>query len=147
MTEREIDAFLTIVRTGSISAAVQKLYVTQPALSRRIRALEQELGYGLMIRRKGVRNIELTAEGKAFIPLAEKWKSVWNESRDLKEIDRSRTFHIGSVGSVRARIARAKAAHRLQGIPCGGAPTSPNKIHDRCHAAGVDFSSAGLPAI
>ena len=100
MTEREIDAFLTIVRTGSISAAVQKLYVTQPALSRRIRALEQELGYGLMIRRKGVRNIELTAEGKAFIPLAEKWKSVWNESRDLKEIDRSRTFHIGSVGSV-----------------------------------------------
>lgn len=100
MTELEIDAFLTIVRTGSISAAAQKLYVTQPALSRRIRALEQELGYGLMIRKKGVRSIELTAEGKAFISLAEKWKSVWNESRELKGIDRSRTFHIGSIGSV-----------------------------------------------
>ena len=44
MTEREIEAFLTIVRTGSISAAAEVLYVTQPALSRRIRALEQELG-------------------------------------------------------------------------------------------------------
>ena len=44
MTELEIEAFLAIVRTGSISAAAQKLYVTQPALSRRIHALEQELG-------------------------------------------------------------------------------------------------------
>lgn len=57
MTEREIEAFLTIVRTGSISAAAEVLYVTQPALSRRIRALEQELGYQLFIRKKGLRNV------------------------------------------------------------------------------------------
>ena len=67
MTEREIEAFLTIVRTGSISAAAEVLYVTQPALSRRIRALEQELGYQLFIRKKGLRNVGLTAEVKAFI--------------------------------------------------------------------------------
>ena len=100
MTEREIEAFLTIVRTGSISAAVEVLYVTQPALSRRIRALEQELGYQLFIRKKGLRNVGLTAEGKAFISLAERWKTVWNESRALKDMDRSGVFHIGSVGSV-----------------------------------------------
>ena len=64
MTEREIEAFLTIVRTGSISAAAEVLYVTQPALSRRIRALEQELGYQLFIRKKGLRNVGLTAEGR-----------------------------------------------------------------------------------
>ena len=100
MTEREIDAFLTIVRTGSISAAAAGLYVTQPALSRRIRAMEQELGYQLFIRKKGLRNIELTEQGKAFISLAEKWKNVWDESRALKDMDRSGVFHIGSVGSV-----------------------------------------------
>lgn len=100
MTELEIEAFLAIVRTGSISAAAQKLYVTQPALSRRIHALEQELGYSLMVRKKGVRSIELTSQGKAFISLAEKWKTVWNESRELGNPDRSRTFHIASVGSV-----------------------------------------------
>ena len=83
MTELEIEAFLAIVRTGSISAAAQKLYVTQPALSRRIHALEQELGYSLMVRKKGVRSIELTSQGKAFISLAEKWKTVWNESRNV----------------------------------------------------------------
>ena len=92
MTELEIEAFLAIVRTGSISAAAQKLYVTQPALSRRIHALEQELGYSLMVRKKGVRSIELTSQGKAFISLAEKWKTVWNESRELGNPDRSRTL-------------------------------------------------------
>ena len=100
MTELEIEAFLAIVRTGSISAAAQKLYVTQPALSRRIHALEQELGYSLMVRKKGVRSIELTSQGKAFISLAEKWKTVWNESRELRNPDRSRTFQIASVVSV-----------------------------------------------
>lgn len=100
MTELEIEAFLTIVRTGSISSAAQKLYVTQPALSRRIHALEQELGYSLMMRKKGVRSIALTQEGKAFISLAEKWKTVWNESRELGNMERNRTFHIASVGSV-----------------------------------------------
>lgn len=52
MTELEIEAFLAIVKSGSISAAAQELYVTQPALSRRIGALEQELGYCLMNRKK-----------------------------------------------------------------------------------------------
>ena len=44
MTELELEAFLAVVRTGSITAAARSLYVTQPALSRRIRALEEELG-------------------------------------------------------------------------------------------------------
>ena len=45
MTFLEIEAFLNIVQYGSFSAAAEKLYVTQPALGRRIRALEEELGY------------------------------------------------------------------------------------------------------
>lgn len=100
MTELEIEAFLTIVKTGSITAAAQQLYVTQPALSRRIRALEQELGYPLMIRSKGVRTVLLTPEGTAFISVAEKWKSVWREAQDIGKADRDRIFHIASVGSI-----------------------------------------------
>lgn len=41
MTKLEVEAFLTIIKCGSISVAAEKLFVTQPALSRRIRALEQ----------------------------------------------------------------------------------------------------------
>ena len=54
MTFLEIEAFLSIVQHGSFSAAAEKLYITQPALGRRIRALEEELGYALFIRNKGV---------------------------------------------------------------------------------------------
>ena len=52
MTFLEIEAFLKIAQCGSFSAAAEKLYITQPALGRRIRALEEELGYSLFIRNK-----------------------------------------------------------------------------------------------
>ena len=66
MTFLEIEAFLNIVQHGSFSAAAEKLYVTQPALGRRIRALEEELGYTLFVRNKGVRHVELTKQGQAL---------------------------------------------------------------------------------
>lgn len=100
MTELEIEAFLMIVKTGSITAAAQRLYVTQPALSRRIHALERELGYPLMTRGKGVRAVELTPEGAAFVSVAEKWKGVWREALDIGKADRNQAFHVASVGSV-----------------------------------------------
>lgn len=52
MTQMELQAFLAVIRTGSFSQAAQSLFITQPALSRRIRALEEELGYRLLDRRK-----------------------------------------------------------------------------------------------
>ena len=70
MTFLEIEAFLNIVQHGSFFAVAEKLYVTQPALGRRIRALEEELGYTLFVRNKGARHAELTKQGQAFIGLA-----------------------------------------------------------------------------
>ena len=100
MTELEIEAFLTIIKTGSISAAADELYVTQPALSRRINALEKEIGYTLFKRQKGIRNIALTVEGKAFISLAEKWKSILQETKEIKKIKENKNFTIASVNSI-----------------------------------------------
>lgn len=57
MTKLEIAAFLAIVEHGSISATAEQIFVTQPALSRRIQALEKELGYRLFERDKGMRAI------------------------------------------------------------------------------------------
>ena len=59
MTELEIDAFLNIVKYGSITKAAEILYISQPALSRRIKSLESELQYKLFIRQKGVRILRL----------------------------------------------------------------------------------------
>lgn len=100
MTLTEIGAFLAIVKYGSISQAAAELYITQPALSRHLSTLEKELGYRLVIRSKGVRSIELTAEGRGFIPVAEQLKRLWNEAKNLPDLNRNHTLNLSSVGSV-----------------------------------------------
>lgn len=117
MTELEIEAFLTIVKMGNITAAAEALYVTQPALSRRMRALEDELGFSLMQRNKGVRIIELTHEGKAFIAVAEKWKAVWKEARDILKFDQNNVLNIASIGSVSTYILPSVFRQFLQKNP------------------------------
>lgn len=100
MTYLEIEAFLSIVRHGSFSAAAEKLFVTQPALGRRIRAMEEELGYSLFVRNKGVRHVELTRQGKEFIRIAHKWQALWNETQEVALSENTKSFYVASVGSL-----------------------------------------------
>lgn len=104
MTQLEIEGFLAIVKTGNITAAARSLFVTQPALSRRIEALEKELGYRLIKRSKGVRNIELTQEGTAFVSLAEKWRALWEEAGEIAAMGQKENLNVASVGSVSTYI-------------------------------------------
>lgn len=100
MTRLEIEAFLTTIQYGSISAAAEHLYITQPALSRRLRALEQELGYELFTRGKGIRAVTLTEEGSAFIPVAEKWLHVYREALAISALAQKPVLNLAAVGSV-----------------------------------------------
>ena len=61
MEIRIMEYFLAVVREGNISAAANTLHVSQPALSRQMRDLEEELGVTLFER--GSRRIRLTEEG------------------------------------------------------------------------------------
>ena len=64
-----VEAFVTIVRGGGFTRAAATLHVSQPAISRRVRLLEHELGAPLFERiRTGV---VLTDAGRAFLPHAE----------------------------------------------------------------------------
>ena len=49
MNQAEVDAFLAIVESGSLTRAAQKLYLTQSTLSSRLDCLEKELGAPLLI--------------------------------------------------------------------------------------------------
>ncbi|MDO4204787.1 MAG: LysR family transcriptional regulator [Selenomonadaceae bacterium] len=101
MTEAEIKAFLTVVNAGNVTEAARELYLTQPALSRRLHALEQSLGYSLLTRGKGLRNVELTPEGKSFIPLAEKWLRLFAESKELpRQMEQVHNFNLGLTESI-----------------------------------------------
>ncbi len=61
--------FLAIAREGNIARAADALYVTQPALSRQLKNLEEELGVKLY--RRGSRGIELTKRGQLLKRRAE----------------------------------------------------------------------------
>ena len=61
MDTHSLNLFLAIVRDKTISAAARSLNMTQPALSRQMQYLEEELGTKLFLR--GRRHITLTEEG------------------------------------------------------------------------------------
>lgn len=104
MTHLEIEAFLTIAKYGCISRAAEGLFVTQSALSRRLGTLEEELGYRLFVRSRGVRGLELTPQGQEFMNLAEKWKQLWREAEEIKNHQSLATFRVSAVDSVSTNI-------------------------------------------
>ncbi|MDX3659588.1 LysR family transcriptional regulator [Streptomyces sp. ID05-26A] len=79
MDFKQLKALVTVVEVGSVTRAAELLHLVQPAVTRQIRALEQELGVELFERtRQGMRP---TAAG---VSLAERAR------RALTEIDRAR---------------------------------------------------------
>lgn len=71
--------FLEVVRTGSFMAAAERLYVTQTAVTARIRNLEGQLGCRLFVRnRAGAR---LTADGERFVNHASQLVRTWEAAR------------------------------------------------------------------
>jgi DNA-binding transcriptional LysR family regulator len=63
-----LNTFLAIAESGSFSEAGERLHLTQPAVSKRIAALEQRLGRPLFDR--VARRITLTDAGRALLPYA-----------------------------------------------------------------------------
>lgn len=66
----QLTTFVTVISEGSMTAAADKLYLTQPAVSQQIRNLEEELGVELLVR--GVRQIKPTAQGETLFEHARK---------------------------------------------------------------------------
>ncbi|MBX3041964.1 MAG: LysR family transcriptional regulator [Bdellovibrionaceae bacterium] len=58
----QLHTFVTVISEGSMTAAADKLYLTQPAVSQQIRNLEEEMGVELLVR--GVRQIKATPQGE-----------------------------------------------------------------------------------
>lgn len=70
LSPQHLAAFLNLARTGSFSAAARLQGVTQPALSRTIRFMENVIGNRLFDRT--TRSVELTPTGRELIPIAER---------------------------------------------------------------------------
>ncbi|MGQ0684635.1 LysR family transcriptional regulator [Bradyrhizobium sp.] len=70
MDSDALDTFLTVHRRGGVSNAARALHRSQPAISRRIALLEQELGVPLFERVAG--RTRLSDAGRVMVPYAER---------------------------------------------------------------------------
>lgn len=79
MEFRQLQHFVAIVETGSISAAARHLYLAQPAISSSIKKLESELKMPLLHRRE--RGVSLTGAGQQFLQHA---RQILQQAKDAK---------------------------------------------------------------
>ena len=71
MNTTNLSTFITVMQTGSISGAAEKLFITQPAVSKRIKSLEDEFGTALFDTIG--RGIIPTTSAHELLPYAKKW--------------------------------------------------------------------------
>src|SRR5574337_1801505 len=75
---KQLRAFVSVVKLGTLTRAAEALYVSQPTISLQLQALERELGATLLERRR--RRINLTDAGEALYemarPLIEGWDTL-----------------------------------------------------------------------
>jgi DNA-binding transcriptional LysR family regulator len=81
MRLEQLEALVEVARRGSVSRAAEALYVTQPSLTARLKALEQELDAKLFIRSQ--RGMRLSDAGRAFLPFAERTLDTISGGRRL----------------------------------------------------------------
>mgnify|MGYP001812896483 FL=1 len=106
MDTQNLQAFVLVAETGSFSHAAEKLHLTQPAVSKRVALLEDQLQTELFDRIG--RNISLTEAGRALLPHA---KQV---QQDLQLAVRSVRDLDGEVGGeLRLATSHHIGLHRL----------------------------------
>jgi len=101
-----LKAFVAVAESGSFSRAAETVFLTQPAISKRIAALEAELGTNLFDRIG--RKVQLTEAGKALLDRAH---TILMEVEDAR---RSITNLSGEIGGTLAMAASHHIGlHRL----------------------------------
>lgn len=104
MNQAEIETFLMIVKTKTITKTAENLFLSQPTVSHRLKLLEDELNVKLLNRKKGYKQIELTTQGEEFIPIAERWLSLWQEMQLLQHGQEKLYLSIGCTDTLNTTI-------------------------------------------
>ena len=116
MDHSTIDTFLTVARTRNVSQAAEQLNLSQSAVSKRLKLLEQEIGVSLFNRVKGNKTFCLTSEGEGFVDVAERWLSVWRETQSFQYRGANLSLAIGTLDSLNyallPRLYQALSRHQ-----------------------------------
>jgi DNA-binding transcriptional LysR family regulator len=94
MEFKELRAFLAAAELSSVSRAAEKLFMSQPALSRQLQSLENELGVPLFVR--GRKQLQLTHAGEVLLARA---KAILQDAEQTRVL--MRQVAKGDAGSLR----------------------------------------------
>ncbi|MDA0179852.1 LysR family transcriptional regulator [Solirubrobacter phytolaccae] len=118
VTLQQLRYFLAAVERGSVSAAAEACFVSQPSLSDQLRRLEQGLGVALFVRTN--RGLVLTDAGRLLVPRAERAVAA---ARDAEEAVReagaivSGTVAFGTFSTAHHHVMTAAIAAFRQRYP------------------------------
>lgn len=102
---RHIQCFVEIAREGSLKTAAEKLFLTQPAMSKTLKELEAITGTTLMRRSRA--GVELTKPGEVFLHFARMSLASLQQGLDGIETEGRRqreTLSVGALPSVAAYL-------------------------------------------
>jgi len=106
MELRHLRYFLMVGELLNFTEAAARLRVAQPALSRQVRDLEDEMGVGLL--RRSPRGVTLTAEGKLFLQEVRELLKRVDES-----VEKTRALARGEYGELRVGYVSVPTAEIL----------------------------------
>jgi len=148
--------FLAVARAGTLSAAARELAVSQPALTKSVRKLEQQVGVPLFDRR--ARGMALTASGAALLAHARMIEAQCRVADgELEALARGQAgrIRLGAGpywGNTVVPRAIARLHERLPGLDVGLEVAVNTVIPPKLYAGELDVivgalpESAGLPA-
>ncbi len=93
INHRQLEAFQAVMESGTVTAAAERLYITQPAVTRLIQDLEHTVGFALFERRKG----RLSATVEAQVLYEEVERSFTGLDKILQTAADIRTFNSGTL--------------------------------------------------
>lgn len=100
MDTQALAAFIAVVDHQSFSEAAEALHLTQPAVSKRLASLENQLGSSLIER--GQRSLALTEAGRRLLPYAR---------RILDELHNARLDLAAATGKIGGRLSVIASHH------------------------------------
>ncbi|HKB52413.1 MAG TPA: LysR family transcriptional regulator [Ramlibacter sp.] len=150
LTLQQLEAFVRVATTSNFRAAAQHLHVSQPALSRTVKIVEQAIGARLFDR--DTRHVALTPAGAELLPIAQRILDNFNSGfSELAQFLDGRSGHVtvAALPSVSvALVPRAIAAFRQKfpgvqfSLVEGPAETLRTAVND----GGADFAISVRPA-
>ncbi len=102
---RDVRYFVAVADELSVARAAERLYVSQPAVSKQVRGLERRIGFPLFDR--GPDGLSLTPEGGALLAQAREILSRWEDAVEAARSAGDHTIVVGLQTAIGHALTRA----------------------------------------